>query len=108
MVTGGQNALTAATDRGAIATDIIESAIAKVTTTRARIGSIQANTIETNLRSLQVSQENLSSARSQIVDTDFAEETANLTRLQILVQAGTSSLAIANSRPQSVLSLLGR
>lgn len=108
LVTGGQNALTAATDRGAIATDIIESAIAKVTTTRARIGSIQANTIETNLRSLQVSQENLSSARSQIVDTDFAEETANLTRLQILVQAGTSSLAIANSRPQSVLSLLGR
>lgn len=107
LLTGAQNALTASTDRSQIAVDVVEAAVAKVTTTRARIGSIQANTIETNLRSLQVSQENLSSARSQIVDTDFAEETANLTRLQILVQAGTSSLAIANSRPQSVLSLLG-
>jgi flagellin len=106
LATGGQNALTATTDRSAIAVKIVENAISQVTTTRSRIGSIQNNTIETNLRSLQVSQENLSSARSQIVDTDFAEETANLTRLQILVQAGTSSLAIANSRPQSVLSLL--
>ncbi|MBY0585985.1 flagellin [bacterium] len=106
LATGGQNSLTASTDRSAIAVGIIQDAISKVTTTRARIGSIQSNTIETNLRSLQVNKENLSSARSQIVDTDFAEETANLTRLQILVQAGTSSLAIANSRPQSVLSLL--
>jgi flagellin len=108
LATGGDNALTASQDRSQIAVQIVEAAISKVTTTRSRIGSIQANTIETNLRSLQVSQENLSSARSQIVDTDFAEETANLTRLQILVQAGTSSLAIANSRPQSVLTLLGR
>lgn len=107
LLTGGQNALTASTERGQIAVGIVDEAISTVTSTRARIGSLQANVIETNLRSLQVSQENLSAARSQIVDTDFAEETANLTRLQILVQAGTSALAIANSRPQSVLSLLG-
>ena len=108
ITTGGQNALTAATDKTATAVDIVNKAIAQVSTARSRIGSLQSNTIETNLRALQVSQENLSSARSQIIDTDFAAETANLTRLQILVQAGTSSLAIANSRPQSVLSLLGR
>lgn len=107
LVTGGQNALTADTDRAQVAVDIVNAAIAKVSATRARIGSVQANTIETNLRSLQVSQENLTAARSLIVDTDFAQETANLTRLQILVQAGTASLAIANSRPQSVLTLLG-
>lgn len=106
LVTGGQNALTADTDRAQIAVDIVNAAIARVSATRARIGSVQANTIETNLRSLQVNQENLTAARSLIVDTDFAEETANLTRLQILAQAGTASLAIANSRPQSVLSLL--
>jgi flagellin len=107
LLTGGQNALTAATDRAQTAVDIVNAAIATVSAARARIGSVQANSIETNLRSLQVSLENLSAARSQIVDTDFAEETANLTRLQILVQAGTASLAIANSRPQSVLRLLG-
>lgn len=107
LKTGGQNALTAATDRGQKAASIVKSAIGQVSTARARIGAIQSNTIESNLQSLQVSQENLSSARSDIVDTDFAKETANLTRLQILVQAGTSALSVANSRPQSVLKLLG-
>jgi flagellin len=55
---------------------------------------------------LQTSSENVSAARSRIVDADFASETANLTRAQILQQAGTAMLAQANSLPQNVLSLL--
>ena len=51
--------------------------------------------------------ENQSAARSRVVDTDFAKETANLTRTQILQQAGTAMLAQANALPQNVLSLLG-
>jgi flagellin len=105
IVTGGTNSLLE--DKAAQAVQIVETALSQVTTARAQLGSLQSSTIETNINSLEVSLENLSAARSQIVDTDFAAETANLTRLQILVQAGTSSLAIANSRPQGVLSLLG-
>jgi flagellin len=55
---------------------------------------------------LQVTTENLSAARSRILDTDFAAETANLTKAQILQQAGTAMLAQANASPQNVLSLL--
>jgi flagellin len=51
--------------------------------------------------------ENISEARSQIIDTDFAEETSNLTKAQILSQAGLSVLAVANQNPSQVLSLLG-
>ena len=59
------------------------------------------------MRSQQVALENLTSAESSIRDTDFAEETSKLTRAQILQQAGTQTLAIANNTAQSVLSLLG-
>ena len=65
-------------------------------------GSRFTNTIS----NLQATSENLSSARSRIQDTDFAAETANLTRGQILQQAGTAMLAQANSLPNGVLSLL--
>jgi flagellin len=105
IVTGGLNSILL--DRGLIATQIVEEALSQVASFRSRIGALQRNTIETNINSLQVGLENLSAARSAIVDTDFASETAALTRSQILVQAGTSVLAIANARPQSVLSLLG-
>ena len=58
------------------------------------------------INSMQTTSENLSASRSRIQDTDFAAETANLTRAQILQQAGTAMLAQANSLPQTVLSLL--
>lgn len=105
VASGGANSLKA--NRALVAADIVKEAISQVATQRAKLGSLQSDTIETNLNSLQVSLENVSAARSSIVDTDFAAETANLTRLQVLAQAGTSALSIANSRPQGVLSLLG-
>lgn len=61
---------------------------------------------ETTISNLQTSSENLSAARSRIRDTDFAAETANLTRLQILQQACTATLAQINALPQQVLQLL--
>lgn len=89
------------------ASQILELATNQVSTARARLGAIQKNTLETNVSALQVAFENITASRSALVDTDFAQETANLTRLQIVAQAGTSALSIANSRPQNVLSLLG-
>ena len=72
-----------------------------------RLGSFQKNTLETTINSLRITNENLMAAESAIRDTDFATETANMTRSQILVQAATSVLAQANYAPQGVLSLLG-
>lgn len=86
--------------------NIIEEAVNRVSTLRGRLGAIQKNVIETNVSSLGVALENISEARSQIVDTDFAVETANMTKAQILNQAGISVLSIANQNPQQVLSLL--
>ncbi len=86
---------------------IIEEAINKVSTLRGRLGAVQKNVIDTNVATLGVALENISEARSQIVDTDFAEETANLTKAQVLNQAGIAVLSIANQNPQQVLQLLG-
>jgi flagellin len=86
---------------------ILESAITDVTTLRGRLGAFERNTVQTNIRSLQVGFENISSSESRIRDTDFAAETAELTRAQILTQAGTSVLGTANLISQNVLSLLG-
>jgi flagellin len=74
---------------------------------RGRLGAFEKNTLDTNLASMQVELENVTSSESSIRDADFAVETAALTRAQILTQAGTSVLATANSTPQNVLSLLG-
>ncbi len=93
--------------QGSALVDIVEQALDRVTTVRGRLGAIQKNVIETNVAALGVALENISEARSQIVDTDFATETANLTKSQILSQAGISVLSIANQQPQQVLSLLG-
>ncbi len=87
-------------------TDIIDQALNRVTSLRGKLGAIQKNVIETNISTLGVALENISEARSQIVDTDFAEETANLQKNQVLSQAGLSVLGIANQSPQQVLSLL--
>ena len=90
------------------ASKIIEQAISQVATLRGKLGAIQKNAIDSNIRSLQTSLEQVTSAESSIRDADFAVETAALTRSQILVQAGTSVLALANQSPQNVLSLLQR
>ncbi|MCA9270895.1 MAG: flagellin FliC, partial [Planctomycetales bacterium] len=73
---------------------------------RGRLGAFQKTTLETNIFSLNDSLANLTEAESSIRDADFAKESARLTRAQILVQSGTSVLAIANSNPQNVLALL--
>ncbi|RLA19700.1 MAG: flagellin [Gammaproteobacteria bacterium] len=83
----------------------IDGALATINGSRANLGAIQ-NRFESVVTSLQTTSENLSASRSRIVDTDFAAETANLTRAQILQQAGTAMLAQANSAPQNVLALL--
>jgi len=88
------------------AIDIVNGALARVNSVRADLGAIQ-NRFESTISNLQVSVENLSAARSRIQDTDFAAETARLTRAQILQQAGVAMLAQANSLPQLVLRLLG-
>ena len=85
---------------------IIDAAMSSINSFRADLGAVQ-NRFEATITSLQTTSENLSAARSRILDTDFAAETANLTRAQILQQAGTAMLAQANQVPQSVLSLLG-
>lgn len=87
------------------AIDLIDSALTSVNSARATLGAIQ-NRFESVVANVQTTSENLSAARSRIQDTDFAMETANLTRAQILQQAGTAMLSQANSAPQNVLALL--
>ena len=89
------------------AQDIVSAAIDHVSSTRGRIGAFQKNVVGATIRSLGVAFENTTAAESVIRDTDFASETASLTRNQILVQASTNILSLANSQPQQVLSLLG-
>lgn len=83
----------------------IDAALTTVNTNRATLGAIQ-NRFEAVIGNLQVATENQSASKSRIMDADFAKETANLTRGQILQQAGTAMLAQANSLPNNVLSLL--
>ncbi|HZF97408.1 MAG TPA: flagellin [Pseudoxanthomonas sp.] len=89
------------------ALDIIDKALESVNGARADLGAIQ-NRFTSVVANLQASSENLAASRSRIRDTDFAKETAELTRTQILQQAGTAMLAQANQVPQNVLSLLQR
>lgn len=84
----------------------VRDAIKMVSQLRGRLGAFQKNTVGSTIRALGVAFENTSAAESVIRETDFAAETANLTRQQILTQAATSVLAMANAQPQTVLSLL--
>ncbi len=84
---------------------ITDAALSTVNGQRAKFGAIQAR-FESTLANLQVTSENASSSRSRIQDADFASETANLSRSQILQQAGTAMVAQANQLPQGVLALL--
>ena len=87
------------------AQSIIDAAINEVSTTRGTLGSFQKNTLQSNLRNLQIASQNLTASESQIRDTDMASEMSEFTKNQILVQAGTSMLAQANQVPQVILSL---
>jgi flagellin len=90
-----------------IAQDAVDRAIKDVNALRGRLGAFQQNTVGATIRSLGVSFENTTAAESAIRDTDFAAETASLTRNQILSQSATQILTIANSQPQNALALLG-
>ncbi len=103
---GGTNDLNS--NRFQFASDILSGAIDEISVIRGRLGAIEKNTLDTNVRSIQTAVENLTSSQSVIRDADFAEETSSLTRSQILAQTGTSVLQLANQQSQSVLSLLQR
>jgi flagellin len=95
------------TDVSSLATNLasIDASLTTINGARADLGAIQ-NRFSSVISTLQTTTENLSAARSRIMDADFASETASLTRGQILQQAGTAMLAQANSLPNNVLSLL--
>jgi len=101
--TGTVNVSSSGAASAAIAS--MDASIRTVTNTRATFGSVQ-NRFEAVIANMQAFTENLSASRSRIMDTDFASETAQLTRNQILQQAGTSILGQANQVPQAALSLL--
>ena len=82
-----------------------DSALSQINSARANLGALQ-NRFESTVSNLQTASENMSASRSRIRDTDFASETASLTRAQILQQAGTAMLAQANAMPNSVMTLL--
>ena len=87
------------------AIEVIDAALTQIAAGRSDLGAIQ-NRFESVVTSAQIASENASASRSRIVDADFAAETANLTKSQILTQAGISVLAQANAQPQQVLALL--
>jgi flagellin len=85
---------------------IIDQAITEVATVRGELGAFQQHTLESNLTSLQVAAENMTSAESSLRDTDMAQELATFTRNQIMSQSATAQLAQANALPQNILRLL--
>ncbi len=89
------------------AQEVVSSAIKGVSIQRGRLGAFQKNVVGSTVNSLNVALENISAAESTIRDTDFAKETAELTRSQVLQAAATNVLSIANSQPQNALRLLG-
>ena len=99
------NIATASGSNDAIQT--VDFALTQIGKVRGSLGAVQ-NRFTSAISSLQVASENISAARSRIKDTDVAQETAELTRNQILLQAGVSVLAQANQLPQIALSLIGR
>lgn len=85
---------------------IVRAAINDVASLRGRLGAFQKDTLASTINSLQIAKENVTAAESAIRDADFAVETSNLTRAQILAAASISVLQLANAQPQSALSLL--
>ncbi len=103
LASGGVAALSADPTTAA---KIVDEALNQVTSLRGRLGAFQSTTLDSNKNTLNDTLVNLTDAESQIRDADFAAETANLTRAQILVQSGTTVLQVANQNPQNVLALL--
>lgn len=104
-IVGGNNDVLTETNASALLTSV-DNAISAIGGLRADLGALQ-NRFQSTIRNLSNISENVSAARSRIKDTDFATETAELSRNQILQQASTTILAQANQRPQAALSLLG-
>ena len=104
LASGGANALSSSSL--ATAQKILDESTTQVSQLRGRLGAFQKFTLGSTINSLGVAYENISAANSAIRDTDFAQETANLTRSQILSQAATTVLAQANAVPQNALVLL--
>lgn len=109
LKSGQTNSISASADRNDYtqASAILEGAIDEVSVLRGRLGAFERNVLQTNVRSLQAAFENLSASESVIRDADFAYETSQLTRAQILTSAGTTVLTLANQQSQQVLQLLG-
>ncbi|WP_332749720.1 flagellin [Hydrogenophaga sp.] len=102
----GINSIDVTTEKGAyIAIKKLDDALDQVNGARATLGAVQSR-FENAVSNIQIGVENLSASRGRIMDADFAKETANLSRAQILQQAGTAMVAQANQVPQGVLSLL--
>jgi flagellin len=109
MVSGDAGTFAAGTTEvvkaGGTGISVIDAALASVASERSKLGATQAQ-LESTVRNLANVAENTSAAAGRIMDTDYAAETANLTKAQILQQAATSILAQANAQPEGVLSLL--
>jgi flagellin len=106
-VTGSSSVIDSSATDGSIGTviDNIDKAIDDVNDTRATFGAAQSR-FDSIISNLQTGVENQSAARARIMDADFASETANMSRAQVLQQAGTAMIAQANQLPNQVLSLL--
>ncbi len=104
IVSGGDNSLVAGKSREA--GKIIEKAVTQLSVLRGNLGAFERNTLQTNIRSLEIALENVTASESQIRDADFAKETSALTRAQLLTNVGTTVLATANNNSGSVLQLL--
>ena len=103
----GTGSIDVSTQSGAnIAISTVDSAIGEVSSERSKLGAMQ-NRLEHTINNLSTSEENLTAARSRIKDVDMAKEMMNMSKQQILQQAGTAMMAQANQMPQGVLQLLG-
>jgi len=109
LKSGQANSIAASVQRGNFKppSDVLNTAIDEITVLRGRLGAFERNVLETNQRSLQAQFENLTASNSVLRDADFAYESSQLTRAQILANAGTSVLTLANQQSQQVLQLLG-
>ncbi|KJS71852.1 MAG: flagellin [Comamonadaceae bacterium BICA1-1] len=105
LTTGANSGLVTANSANSAQLEALDAAIATVNETRATLGAVQSR-FENTINFLRTSVENQSAARGRIMDADFAAETANLSRAQIMQQAGTAMIAQANQIPQGVLRLL--
>ncbi len=105
ITTGANSGLTATNAANALVLDGIDKALTVINATRATLGAVQSR-FDNTINFLKTAVENQSAARGRIMDADFAQETSNLSRTQILQQAGTAMIAQANQLPQNVLKLL--